>query len=290
MLPDELFGLPVTALSDRALSPTAGKGRGEEVQILCGREDEWDNRAIEELVLPACLEKVGSYAFFGCRGLKTLHLHDRVKSWGGGCFVNCGRLSRIELHRVSEKQGESLAFICAELHDELDVSIYDTDGGLTRLIFPGFSEDYEENFANHFFDYSMAGGGYPYHHVFEKKQLDLAAYDGLWEKYLKEQYDSQTALRLAFMRLRHPVALSSGAEARYRAHLRENAAEALLWALSLRDGEGLSLLLRVAEPSAEALHLACERARELSYTEALALLLQKQHEKMPRGLARDFEL
>ena len=37
VLPDELFGLPVTALSDRALSPSAAEINGETLLLSSGR-------------------------------------------------------------------------------------------------------------------------------------------------------------------------------------------------------------------------------------------------------------
>lgn len=290
VLPDKLFGLPVTVLGERALSPDAPPVAGEELRIICGREGEWNNRGIEELTLPAYLEEVRNYALFGCRSLKTLHLHDRADRWGGGCLGNCRALAVLHLTRVGEKQGSALASLCTEIHDELDVSIHETDGSLTRLVFPGYTEDYEENFANHFFDYSIGGGGYPYHHVFEKKQLLLKNYDELWEKYLREQYEPSTALRLAYTRLRWPAGLERFAEEQYSAYLRENAEAALLWQLSQKDSFGLNLLLECLQPDENILHLACERARKEGNTEALALLLERQSKGKPRGLERDFDL
>jgi len=139
--------------------------------------------------------------------------------------------------------------------------------------------------------YSIGGGGYPYHHVFEKKQLSLKSYDELWEKYLREQRDPSAALRLAYMRLRWPTGLEPFAEEQYTAYLRQNAEAALLWQLSQKDGFGLLLLLDALQPDERVIHLACEQARKDGNTEALALLLlEKQSREKPRGLERDFDL
>lgn len=290
VLPDELFSLPVTVLGKHALSPSASETEGEEVRIICGAEGEWDNRNIGSLTLPAGLRDVGNYALYGCRSLHTLRLHDTVERWGGGCLMNCGQLRRIHLTRTGDKQGESLAFLCGEIHEELDVSICGAEGSITRLLFPDFAEAYEENFANHHFDYSIMGGGFPYHHVFRSKQLFLSDYDALWDKYLSHDHDEETATRLAFMRLRWPHELSCEAEERYVSYLRSKAARAILWQLSQRDGEGLSLLLERLAPDENVLHLACEQARREENTEALALLLEKQRKHTARGFDRDFDL
>jgi len=290
ILPDELFGLPVTVLGDHALSPDAFPLAGEELRIICGREGEWNNRNIRDLTMPEHLKEVRDYALYGCRSLKTLRLHDRADHWGGGCLVNCRSLEEIHLHRVAEKQGEALAFLCGEIHEELTVTVYGTDGSVTKLLFPGYSEDYEENFANHYFDYSIAGGGFTYHNIFRRKQLDLKDYDGLWAKYMREQYEEDAAVRLAYMRLRWPVELEESARAQYTAYLRDNAEHALLWQLSQRDAQGLLMLLDTLQPEESVLHRVCQQARQDRNTEALALLLEKQRKSGRRGLERNFDL
>ena len=290
VLPDELFGLPVTVLGDHALAPGAKPVEGEYLRILCGREGEWNNRQLQELTLPRYLTDVDNYAFYGCRSLQTLCLHDRADRWGGYCLMNCRELQNIRLTRVDERHGGALAFLCGELHEELQVTVTEIDGRETRLVFPEFVEDYEENVPNHHFDYRIYGGGHPYHHVFRGKQLDLRVYDGLWTAYLKEAHDPDTALRLAYSRLRWPSDLTDRAKELYRSYLAAHAEEALLWQISLRDIAGLQLLLQELDVQGELLHSACEQARCTQYTEGLALLLERQHQQEPCGFDKDFDL
>ena len=289
-LPDTLFGLPVTVLGEKALSPTAKPVQGEEVLIQCGRAGEWDNRNLQELTLPEPLTDVRNYALSGCCRLHTLHLYDRIRRWGGGCIMNCRALRRIHLTRVGQKQGESLAVLCGELSDELDVTIRETDGAEVHLLFPEYMELYEENIPHHQFDYWIQGGGYPYHHTFPEKQLSLRAYDDLWEKYRCTQTVPDTAVRLVWYRLRWPVELSDQAECQYLAYLRQYPETAILWQLTQKDPVGLNLLLTWVQPEGEVLQKACEQARQSGNTEALALLLERQRAAAPRGLDRDFDL
>ena len=290
VLPDELFGLPVTVLGDHALAPNASTVTGEQVRITCGREGDWDNRNLEDLTLSAHLTDVENYALYGCRSLHTLRLHDRVDRWGGYCFMNCRALRNIDLTRVGELQGAALAFLCGEVHEELNVTVRRTDGTEERLIFPDYQEEYEENCPNHHFDYKISGGGYPYHNVFRNKQLLLRVYDSLWDKYLREQYDPQTALRLAYTRLRWPVDLIEQQEGQYWAYLSRNKEQALLWQLEQKDGRGLKLLLEGLQPDEALLHKACEAARLAGNTEGLALLLEKQKPAAKSGFDKDFDL
>ncbi len=290
VLPDSLFDLPVTVLADHALAPTAKPIEGEEILMVSGREGEWNNRNLRELTLPSGLTEVQSYAFYGCRGLHTLQLHDRIDRWGIDCFMNCHNLRNLRLTRVGEKQSEALAFICGAISEEMDVVIREVDGSETRLVFPDYVEDYEENIPNHSFDFRISGGGYPYHHTFPKKQLILRTYDEHWSQFLRKQYEEETALRLAYTRLRWPTGLEPFAEKQYIEYLSAHAEEAILWQLSQKDAIGLTLLLDKLAPGTEVLHSACEQARREGNTEGLALLLERQRKSRPRGLDRDFDL
>ena len=291
-LPDTLLGLPVTALEDHALSPAAGEAAGEEVLVTCGplpAEPEWNNRRLRDLALPAGLLRVGDYAFLNSDHLETLRLHDGIQRWGGGTLMNCRQLSRIHLTRTGEP-GESLAYFADELSRELDVTLYTGSGPTARLIFPEYMEIYEENCPAHHFDYNISGAGYPYHHCFRQKRLNLKDYDELWKGYLAMEHEEDTALRLAWWRLRYPAELTEKAEAAYRAYLRDHAAEALRWLLAERDTAGIAFLLERTAPDRETLSDACALARESGAAEAQAIILEEQHRRFPAGLDKCFDL
>ena len=141
-LPETLYGLPVTALGDHALSPTAASAEGEDLLVTCGTGTDpgtWSNRDLEDLTLPRSLERVGDYALMNCGGLRTLRLHDGIGQWGGGVLMNCRRLAAFHLTRVGE-QGDTLAWFADELPWELDVTVEETDGTVFRLLFPEYRE------------------------------------------------------------------------------------------------------------------------------------------------------
>lgn len=291
VLPEQLFGLPVTALGPHALSPNAAQPQGEEVLVTCGRpaEEGWTNAQMQELTLPASLERVGDYALFNCAELKKLSLHDGVRFWGGGTLMNCRCLDTFHLTRVGE-QGETLAYFADELSRELDVTIVEPDGGQVRLIFPEYVEVYEENCPAHHFDYNIYGAGYPYHHCFRNKKLSLKEYDSLWREFLGVEHDDGCAVRLAWWRLRYPAELTEKAEGAYLAYLRTHVPAAVKWLLERRDLTGLHFLLERTQPDRETLSAACALAREQRAPEAVALLLEEQHRRFPPAAARSFDL
>ena len=291
VLPDELFGLPVMALSDHALAAGSSPVAGEELRILGGGESgDWDNRNITDLTLPRFLQQIGSYAFMNLRSLVTLRFFDDLQSTGSAGFMNCRSFSRLELRRTGPNQGPALALLVKALQQELDVTIFETDGSITRLLFPEYFENYTENNAAHHFELKIHGGGYAYHDVFRSKILSLTDYDALWPAYLAHEHDEDSALRLAYGRCRYPNGLREQAGRRYADYLRANIGKALSFALKEKDMPGLRLLLDLGSTESETLDAALRESRNLQMTEATAILLERRHALPAAGRARRFEL
>ncbi|MDE6456510.1 MAG: leucine-rich repeat domain-containing protein [Dysosmobacter sp.] len=298
VLPDRLFGLPVTALGDRALAPERQGGNAlpagaEAVLVSCIPPEEgaaWDNRGLRDLALPETLRAMGDYALLNCSALKTLRIYDGVTRWGGGVLMNCRSLDALRLTRTGPGQGEALAWFAGELSRELDVTVCGPGGETARLLFPEYTELYEENCPAHHFDYFISGAGYPYRHCFRQKRLSLKEYDALWRDFLGMEHDEAAALRLAWRRLRWPADLGDEAAADYRAYLKDHAGEALRLLLEERDAESIPFLLELARPDRETLSAACALAREAGATAALAALLEEQHRRFPAGAEKSFAL
>ena len=290
-LPETVLGLPVTALGEHALSPGAREEPGEEVLVSCGPLPEdaaWDNRNLRDLTLPEGLRRVGDYAFLNCGGLRKLRLYDGVAFWGGGALMNCRVLNTVEITRTGP-EGDALAYFADELSRELDATVFTPDG-TARLLFPEFAEVYEENCPAHHFDYAIYGAGYPYHHCFRQKRLNLKDYDALWPGYLGMEHDESCALRLAWWRVRRPLGLSDRAAALYWAYLRARGGETVQWLLEQADTAGLAFFLSRAKMDDSALSAACALARDRGAAEALALLLEAQHRRNPAGAEKRFDL
>ena len=291
VLPDELFGLPVTALPDHALAAGGTPTAGEELRVLGAKESgDWDNRNITELSLPRFLQHIGSYAFLNLRSMETLRFFDDLCSIGSASFMNCRSFTRLELRRTGPHQGPALAALVQTLQQELDVSIHETDGSLARLIFPEYIETYTENNAAHHFQLKILGGGGAYHGVFRNRTLSLTDYDALWPAFIAREHDGDTALRLAYCRCRYPAGLSEQAGGRYTEYLCANMGKALSIALTEKDMRGLRLLLELGRLDAETLDTALRESRALKMTEATAILLEKRHALPASGRTRTFEL
>jgi len=291
VLPDALFGLPITALSDRALAHGAAGAEGEELLILGGAEaEDWDNRGIRDLTLPRGLQSIGDYAFMNLRAMETLRLWDELRSAGSATFMNCRSFSKIELTRTAATQGPALSSIVRNLQQELDVTIRRSDGNSLRLIFPEYIENYTENTPAHHFELKISGGGYAYHSVFRDRILHVPQYDALWPDYIAAEHDEDSALRLAYYRMRYPAELSDTARQRYRAYLCRNLGTALSFAMAEKDMQGLRLLLALGDLAPETLEAALTESRARRLTEATALLLEHRRGQTAAGRAKRWEL
>ena len=294
VLPEELFGLPITVIGARAMSVLAPPLEGESVLVTNGKlpeNAEWNNANMRELVVPRGVCRVGDYALLGCRSLEKLTIHDSVLQWGGDVFTNCRNLNTFHVTLDPACQGRTLAYFANGISRELDITV-EEDGQIGRLIFPEYEEYEEEGFIAQAvqFHYHIAGAGYLHHHCFQQKLFSFRKYDDVWPQYMKLHYNPACAMRLAWWRLQYPMGLEEQAEACYWAYIREQAAETLLWLLSLKNHSGLRLLLRKAEFTAEQLSEACEAARAAEDTESLAILLEEQHKRFPTGAQKTFDL
>ena len=102
--------------------------------------------------------------------------------------------------------------------------------------------------------------------------LSFLQYDGALERLLRIQ-DYDTACRVALLRLRWPVGLGAQARAAYLDCLHAHAQAAVRGLLEARDVPGLSALLSFGALDQGGLSAACDLARQMGQTEALALLL-----------------
>lgn len=312
-LPDSVHGVPVTEIASRALSPNAPDLDGDVIRMACGpASGAWDNQSMTDLRLPSGLRRVGDYALYNCRALERLRVRDNGAAWGSGAFVNCRSLRDIEIFQSDGDKG-AFAYFAGELNREIEIAItrprnndkfmitnqpINNNFAITnpdnnaiiafRILFPEYRELYEENCPAHHFDYAIEGVGYPYRHCFRERRFSFAEYDALWDK--SPGMETQTALRLAWLRLRYPEGLSDAAAQRYREYLRTRFKEASAALIAKRDAPGLAFLLRITSPERADLAYASALAREQSFPEALALLLDAQRKRYPVRDASRFAL
>ena len=295
VVPEQIDGLPVAAVSSRAFSPFAPDIPENALWINLGvmpeDTEDLDNHQIEKLVLPCTLKNVGNAAFIYMASLDTIVFDDCLTVWNGNALSSCKALKRIII-RAGETLGPALSHIAEDMDSCLDISIERNGTIDTRLIFPSYEEMTLEDGCvaqGSMFSYHINGAGYPHHHCFKSKKLNLRDYDNLWKEYIGMGHIEAEAVRLAWYRLRYPAELSDSAKLSYKDFIRSHARDALDLIISERDSQGLSLLLGLFEISEDSIAYALELARKKHCTELMPLLLEKT-KSSSHSSSDDYEL
>lgn len=276
-LPETVGALPVVALGDylcAAREPDVSQYDVFEVRLTTGEQVSsapvHDARAIERVVVPRSVQAIGSYAFYNCYNLQAVTVHAGLRSVGHGAFMNCTAFRQVELY-AGERDKTCLPDLLGQTSGEL-LAILHLPQAEARLLFPLFNEELEDLGPAHIFQRRIEGAGYAYRQCIQNGVLSFLQYDGAFERLLRIQ-DYDTACRVALLRLRWPVGLSAPARADYLECLRAHAENAVRTLLDSRDVPGLSALLALGTLDRTGLSTACDLARQMGQTEALALLL-----------------
>ena len=301
MLPDEINGLPVVELApylfsvhgahDGSTAETGGTflwteteyepGAGtapepEEGAAPASAYAAWQELPVlrgdrlEELRLPAHLEKVGAYALYNCGKLKKLELYSTTLDWGAGVFTGCYGVEQVVVH-VDENRKSCMREVLAELRQTLEIvylteseksgsaersadsdwpdavlsaaggtagRVWRGDAPSARLIFPEFFEEAVENTPARILVTETHGCGQKYRNAFVSTQFQFREYDSLFP-HVQVQEPEALVARLALGRLMYPYRLEERYAERYREYLEEHAAAAAGWAVENGDMQAL---------------------------------------------------
>ncbi len=187
-----------------------------EIPALCGD-------ALEEVVFPGTLQRVGRYCFYDCARLHSLTFYGQTTDWGSGVFTRCHRVRNLCVHTDMEGRS-SLKEVLDELPEEIFVEYYVPDecSGLTyaraQLVFPEFYEEGVENTPARILETHVHGSGMSYRNCFQGRRFDFGQYDALFSRAQVLERE-QIVYRMVVGRLRTAVALSEKARSVYETYL-----------------------------------------------------------------------
>lgn len=249
-LPDQIGGFPVTELGDYIFSEgmrTEPKGflwresgMKEETEYRAGElsEPAVCGPSLRSVRLPACLRRIGRYAFYNCDGLKSLAFPSAIRDIGAGAFNGCRKIEELTVEADPEKKS-CLKEILSELNETVAVHYREKEENrrealAAELLFPAFYEEAVENTPARITETHVHGCGHRYRYCFENTQLLFREYDSLFP-YMKAQENVPEAVKMAADRLRFPLRLSEAAERTYKIYLLEHLAETGEYIASLSD-------------------------------------------------------
>lgn len=297
VLPDKIEGCPVTALAPYACSSSDPGDRWKnyeiletvlheeeklpgEARMLCGEE-------LTEVYLPRHLKKIGAYAFYFCRKLRTLHVQGELEEIEGGAFMWCKGLNRLTFRNVPW-ENKVVYNVLSEFTQELEAELYFTNGTTLTLTFPEYYEESVENTPARIIDTHWHGSGYKYRQCFPERKLDLTGYDKLFPYAVANELPD-TCVQLALNRLSYPLSLSEEAAVQYREFLAGHGKELVKRAVQQEDPDLLALMEEQGLLSEELAAFATQYAAERGAAEVGSFLMDYRRRHSGRK-KKTFEL
>ncbi len=254
-IPETLEDFPVTAIEPYAFA---------------------GNQELAEVILPGTLVRVGAHAFYNCKKLGTVELHDGIRELEDGAFKNCYSLNRIIMHCHNGREGCIRNLMSDNIHEvRLDI-IYDS-GDKSRLTFPAFEDDYVENTPARIFQAVSYGSGGAYRQCMQVGTLDYREFDNLFERSVREDR-FEAALFNSIGRLEFPYKLFASAKERYVKFLRDNETRAAKTLIDIGDIDGIRLMCGLCCFTKEGADAASVMAAEQNKPQITGMLMAYRQE------------
>ena len=293
VLPAELAGYPLTELGSYCFAPDAHLPEHYEVCSLADEPQssdggEWlaelSGGRVESVMLPGSVKKIGNLAFYNCTALKVLKFGHALEEIGSDAFMNCRSLHHMWL--CGEEPGScqrpsGIRRILAQISSDMEVTFGCGGKPEAVLLFPEYSESYDEVAPAHLFGRNIEGEGFRARQCFSDGVADFVQYDGIFPKACAEESE-QTLCRLAENRLRYPIDLRADAKERYRTYLRTHVWTVCQEAVRERGVERLLFLCEEGLVCREELEKSIRLASKLEWAEGAAELLRLTERFFPR--------
>ncbi len=179
---------------------------------------------VTEVILPKTIKIIGAHAFYNCKNLKRVELHDGIMELYDGAFKNCYSIHSIILHAHQKKEGK-IRNMMSELVQELTLSIYYKDGTQSELVFPTFEDGYIENTPAKVFQNVIYGTGGSYRQCMQTGSMDYREFDQLFPRSVREDR-IEAPVKNSIARLKYPYKLFQSAKNQYEKFLKEHQLEA----------------------------------------------------------------
>ncbi len=129
VIPETLYGCPVTQMKKyifgkNVKSISFPSGIKEILPVISG-----SGNALEEVIIPEGVEKIGFEAFYGCGELESVHLPSTITEIGLGAFGKCEKLSEINFPQSLEKIGLESFYSCNLKSVVIPANVAEIGGG-----------------------------------------------------------------------------------------------------------------------------------------------------------------
>ena len=263
-LPETLEGLPVIELGAYIFSDHIDRGDLEKCRMsgkFCTEDGlevqdeegmpEMSGNAVQELILPSKLRKVGRYAFYNCFHLKKLSFGGDLRDVGVGAMTGCHKIERVTV-KTDENGDSCLRDILTEL--------------------PEFFEEGVENTPARIIENHVHGSGIRYRNSFLHKKLNILEYDKLFP-YAEAWEEESIVLKLVLDRILYPMDLTETAEEKYIQYLREHGERAVSILGEEKEYAAMRTILTKITPDRTETEKMLERAQRSGDSRWVSILM-----------------
>lgn len=145
------------------------------------------------------------FVFISVAPLTGLVVGKGLTGIGSDAFMNCRSLKNITIcGGVAEPSG--LKQILAQRSLETEVSFVSEHGTDAVILYPEYSETYDEIGPAHIFELTIEGEGFRARQCFREGIVDIVQYDGIFLQACAKE-SVKTLCRMAWLRLYYPAGL-----------------------------------------------------------------------------------
>ncbi len=239
--------------------------RAENLRELAGQ-------AILRVMLPDCVQKIESYAFYRCTELTQISLGSAVREVGGDAFMNCHKLHAMTVRGGCQPSG-GIRQMLAQISSDMEVTFTGKDGVKAKLLFPEYYESYDEIAPAHLFGRNIEGEGFRARQCVRAGAIDFALYDTIFPKACGKEQESKLC-RLAMNRLLYPLDLGMEAREHYEDYVRNHAGTVCEAAVRAGTKETIRFLCERSLLTAADIDRCIYLATELEWVEGAAEFLR----------------
>lgn len=239
-----------------------------------------EGSAIRELELPACLERIGRYAFYNCEQLQKIQIPEGMKDIGSGAFTGAHRISEITLLvPEEEKKLVVLQEILMDVVEAVKVHMLFPETEAVReihMVFPAYYEQGVENTPARNITSEYFGTGLKFRNCIVGRQMQYEEYDKLFSLAASVE-DIDLVLEMALMRLFYPYKLKDRYRDSYLEWIGENADEILPLLIEEKRLEDLKYILENTEISSEIRNRAALLCADQGFAAAVTLFMEQEN-------------
>lgn len=300
-VPETIFGKKVTELGRYCFSETE-KAKNYQIcsDSLKGKEAEGRfqelllqkairclaGEYLEKVFLPESITTIGNCCFYRCSRLTELSAGNGLTEIGSDAFMNCIRLQKIIIFgSVTKPSG--LKQILGQRSLETRAEFVVNQKTEAVLLYPEYSETYDEIGPAHIFELNIAGEGFRARQCFQKGIVDLVQYDSVFLQAQAEE-SVRTLCYMAGMRLAYPAGLREEYKSRYEAYLKKHAMQITEILVRERDVRFLQFFGEQGYLGREETKKGAQLAASVDWAEGAALFLQMQRKWTGSGIQQQY--